>query len=662
MRRRGGIGMDVSVGDKGAYVFGPFRLDPVRRTLTRDGVPIKMSARLFDTLLYLAEAQGRLVDKDELLAAVWPGRIVEEGNLPQAISTLRKLLQVDGKDDRYIVTVPGRGYRFASPLRRETGGRENAVSAAPPMPAAPMPANPTGMPPMAATTQRGGAPAAPPVWRRWPLLLALGVALCGGGALAIRAMLPAAAPPAALEQNFAPPAHSVAVLPFTNMSGDAADAYFADGVAEELTNTLARLPDLRVAARVSAFSFKGKPVTIADIAKSLNVATVLEGSVRRGGGKLRISAQLVDAKTGFNLWSHSYDSNATDLLALEGDIAGQVAVALSVSLEQGAVARATSGGTDNPAAFDLYLQSMTLLRSMQDGAFARAVAMLDKAVALDPAYARAYAARAIAQANLALTLPPGTPAKTVSDLSAAALASADKAIALAPDLVAAHGARGFILDNCMNNLAEAFKEAELSRKLEPNNGSVLANYAQIAIDVGRFKEGTEAARRATMLDPLRPEVWYILGDVLYRARDFRGALEAVAHEKIVRGTLPENSMDTRARAQLLSGDPAGAEQSCTGVGPDFTDECHALAEHALGKTDAAQAHLAHMHAQGGSSANYGFAEVAAQWGDKQAALDWLDKAVAAHDPNLSSLLSDPLLDPVSGEARFKAIAGGTMPK
>jgi tetratricopeptide (TPR) repeat protein len=207
----------------------------------------------------------------------------------------------------------------------------------------------------------------------------------------------------------------------------------------------------------------------------------------------------------------------------------------------------------------------------------------------------------------------------------------------------------------MNNPAEAFKEAELSRTMEPNNGSVLANYAQIAMDVGRFQDGAEAARRATSVDPLRPEVWYILGDVLYMARDFPGSLEAIAHEKMVRGTLPENSMDTQARARLLSGDAAGAEKSCAEVGPEFMDECYALAEHALGRTDAAQARLAHMHAQGGSNANYGFAEVAAQWGDKQAALAWLDKAVAAHEPNLSMLLSDPLLDPVSMEARFRDV-------
>jgi len=621
-------------------VFGPFRLDPVRRTLTRDSAPIKLAARPFDTLLYLIEAQGRLVEKDELLAAVWPGRIVEEGNLPQTISILRKTLQTDGNDEGYIATAAGRGYRFAAPVHTESGAREMAMASAP---STLVPASPVT------------APAAPPWWRRRaPLALAALAALLACGALALQMLQsPAQAPQSAAA--FAPPPHSVAVLAFTNMSGDPADDYFADGLAEELINTLGRLPDVRVAARVSAFSFKGKTATIADIARSLNVGTVLEGSVRRGSGKLRIAVQLVDARTGFQLWARSFDRDAHDMLALEGDIAGQVAGALSVSLGQGAVARAISGGTNNPAAFDLYLRAMTLLRSMQDDAFSRAIAMLDQAVALDPLYARAWAARAIAQANRALTLSPGTPPKSVSDLFQAALASADKAISLAPDLVAAHGARGFILDNGMNKPAEAFEEAARARALEPNNGSVEANYAQIAVDLGRFQEAVEAARRATAIDPLRPEVWYILGDVLYRARHFDESLQAVQHEKTVRGTLPESSIDTQARAQLLAGDAAGAEKSCAGVGPDFADECYALTEHALGRVDAAQARLAHMHAQGGENANYSYAQVAAQWGDKGAALTWLEKAVPAHDPLLSQLLSDPLLDPVSGEPRFKAV-------
>jgi serine/threonine-protein kinase len=319
------------------------------------------------------------------------------------------------------------------------------------------------------------------------------------------------------------------------------------------------------------------------------------------------------------------------------------------------VARAVSGGTSNPAALDLYLRAMLLLRAMQDNGFSHATTLLDQAVAMDPLYARAYAARAIAQANLALSSPAGTSPKIVSDLCQAALASADKAIVLTPDLPAAHGARGFILDNCMMKPAEGFEEAARTLALEPNNGSVLSNYAQIATDVGRFADGVAAARRAAVIDPMQPEVWYILGNVLYMARHFDEALQAVRQEKTVRGTLPENSIDTQARAQLLTGDAADAEKSCAGVGPDFTDECYALAEHALGKPDAAQARLARMHAQSGDAANYNYAQVAAQWGDKEAALSWLDKAVATHDSNLSNILSDPLLDPIGAEPRFKAI-------
>jgi TolB-like protein/DNA-binding winged helix-turn-helix (wHTH) protein/tetratricopeptide (TPR) repeat protein len=633
--------MDISVNNKGVYAFGPFRLDPLRRTLTRDDAPVKLAARLFDTLLYLVEAQGRLVEKDELLAAIWPGRIVEEGNLPQAISVLRKTLQTDGGEEGYIVTVAGRGYRFAAPVRREGG--------APAMPAFSTPV-PTESPALIPAPHTPTV-ASPPLFRRL-LLPLVGVALVAGiGVAAWRALIPS---PPSLPQ-FAPPPHSVAVLAFTNLSGDPANEYFSDGITEEIINTLARVPAIHVAARVSAFSFKGKPAAVADIAHALNVGTVLEGSVRRDANRLRIGVQLDDATTGFTLWSRSFDRDAHDLLTLEGEIATLVADALQVSMGQAETSHITMGGTSNPEAFDLYLHAIQLMRAMQDNSFSRVVALLDRAVQLDPSYARAYATRAVALANLALSAPAGTPSQTVQAWSDAALKSADTAIALAPDLAAAHGARGFILDNCMLRPTEAFREASRARDLEPNNAAAVANFAQIAMDVGHVREGLDAARQAAALDPLRPDVWYILGDVLYMARHYDEATLALQHEKTLRGTLPENSLEILARLQLHAGDAAGAEKTCQGVGPDWIDECFALADHALGKTDAAQAHLAHLHTQAGDGSAYSYAQIAAQWGDKDAALTWLETAQRRHDPVLAQVNADPLLDPISEEPRFREV-------
>jgi TolB-like protein/DNA-binding winged helix-turn-helix (wHTH) protein/Tfp pilus assembly protein PilF len=624
--------MEISIDVPGAYYFGPFRLDPIRRVLQRDNQPVKLPPRLFETLLYLVRNAGRVVEKDELMSAVWSGRTVEETNLSQTIFSLRKVLATDGDADRYIVTAPSRGYRFAATVRLELEADERPVAARQP------PAPPAAAP----------QPAAPSLWRRFGLVALL--VLAASLAVVVIRIAPRLTEPA-----FAPPLHSVAVLPFTNMSGDPSQDYYGDGLAEELINALSRLPAVRVAARVSAFSFRHEATTVTEIGRRLNVGTILEGSVRRGANILRISAQLVDARTGFQLWSRSFDRDPRDLLAMEGEIAAAVAGSLQVSLLQDEAARLTLGGTNVPEAFDAYLHGMQLLRSNDDASIARAQADFDRAIQLDPKYARAYAGRAYTLCDIGMNPPLTATQSSQSQTFAEALSAADTSIALAPDLAAGHAARGAVLDNGFMKPAEAAAEATRARELEPGNAAIVGNYAEIAADLGHSDDAITAARLAASLDPLRPDVWYLLGMIEYQARHYDDAAVALQHEKQLRGSLPAHSMELLARVQLLRGDLTGAAQSCKASTAEYVDICLAMVEHARGDMAAAQAAIDRLKQSGRDDATYNFAEIYAQWRDHASALSWLEQAFKQHDQVLGQILADPLLDPIRDEPRFKEV-------
>src|SRR6185437_4517425 len=231
-----------------AFLFGRFRLSTGRRELTANGTPVALGARAFDLLLALVRRNGVVASKDELLAEVWPGTIVEENNLQVQVSSIRKVLGEEAEDGRYLLTVPGRGYRFVAPVERVS---EDAAPA-PPQP---------------------GASA--------PLPL--------------------------------PEKPSVAVLPFTNMSGDPEQEYFADGMAEEIITALSRCAWLFVIARNSSVTYKGRAVAVRLVGRELGVRYVLEGSVRRGGNRLRFTGQLIDATTGAHIWADRFDDELSDV-------------------------------------------------------------------------------------------------------------------------------------------------------------------------------------------------------------------------------------------------------------------------------------------------------------------------------------------------------------
>jgi serine/threonine-protein kinase len=470
---------------------------------------------------------------------------------------------------------------------------------------------------------------------------------------------------AATPVTFNPPPHSIAVLPFVNMSGDKEQDYFSDGLSEELLDDLSRINELQVAARTSAFSFKGKDTDIGTIARKLNVGTVLEGSVRRSVHRVRVTAQLIDALTGYHLWSQTYDRDLGDVLKLQTEIASAVASALRVTLLRDVAAEMKVGGTRNPAAYDAYLRSASAYwqaTSASDNESVRAG--YQEAVRLDPNFALAYAEWSMALDGYAGNFAHGP---AVADFYRQARAPALKAVALVPELAEGHLALA-IVQGVSLDFARASEEFQRAMTLAPGNARVLRDYGPFAVAMGRTDAGIAAARRAVALDPLNVNSHIQLSGALLSARRYDEALAAYQDGLSLR---PKNDLWWAASGgQLIYyalGDFEKMRAVCEGVGEavkDFQD-CLALAYHKLGRQADAETALARFKALEGNAGAYGYATIYAQWGNTPKALEWLETALQVRNavcrrPSeagecLINLKTDPLLDPLRQEPRFQAI-------
>ena len=617
--------------ERGIYAFGPYRLDPNRRSLSREGVEVALTARLFDTLFFLIQNPQRLIEREELERAVWQGRAVEGGNLQKAISALRRALQDGGSAETYILTLPGRGFQFCAPVSFEPDQNDR-------------PANLT-------FTHANASP----VTGRWWAYVVLGGAALLIAALALAWQFVSSPAPVAA---FTPPPHSVAVLAFANMSGDARQDYFSDGLADELINTLSRIGGLRVAARTSAFSFKGGTATIADIGRRLNVAAILEGSVRLDGPSAHIAVQLIDTRSGFQFWSRSYDRDrlSGDMLEVRTDIAQTVAGSLEMRLGGGDAAKLTEGATHDPRAFDAYLRGMADNQDFDDARARNALGDFGEAIKLDPNYAQAFAGRAVAHNFLAIA-SYGIDARQDQQEAAAALADANRAIELAPMLAEAHRVRAAILFSKLDFI-ESAKEIARASFLAPDSAIIEATRGTIEARFGHAAIALEAARHAISLDPLNPSAYRRLGLALYWTRQFGAAIEAFGHAAAVDEHASRVSLALPASAYLAEGRPADAARICEG-GQGWTDQvCLAMAYHALGRQPEAEAQFARLHQALGDRAAYVSCEIFSQWGRTEEALRWLKTAYALRDSGLADMKVSPFLDPLRGTAAFQAIEKG----
>ena len=626
--------------EKGIFHWGQFALDPVRRSLLRDGVRIKLAERLLDVLLFLVANHGRVVERDELLQQVWAGRTVEDNNVSQAIFELRKVLKTEGVEHS-IITVPGRGFRFAEPVLFELEAPAD-TGAEPPsqaeLPAAPWTTAPT------------------PSWRRHaPLGVALVALVVAGASMAFWAGQTPKVSPWRAEALFAPPAHSVAVLAFDNLSGDPGQTYFSDGMSEQLIDALTRIEAIQVAGRISSFSFRGSRATAGEIGRKLDVSAVLEGSIRRSGARVTVTVQLINTLTGFNMWSSTYDRAPGDVVTIQNDIAAAVASALQVKLLGGEADKLALGGTANAAAYDFYLQGMRHEHTVRNVADHRAaVADFDRALALDPNFARAHVGRASALSNIATQGAMGS-ADAQHALFKSALVDADRAVALAPDWGQAHSSRAYVLAFGMMDPAAGEREMVQAQMLTPGAPTIEGNYANVELALGHVDVAVTAARRGAQLDPLSVNGWGQYGRTLFMARRYDEAAEALRHIAALTDHVPLIYDGLLGGVLILQGHADAARSLCAPAANLEEKEVLAIADQKLGHQADAEANLARLRADQGDAGAFSYAEIYAQWGRKAEAMTWLGTAARLHDPGVAEIAIDPMLDPVRGEAGFRQI-------
>jgi len=457
-----------------------------------------------------------------------------------------------------------------------------------------------------------------------------------------------AAPAGTSPGAFNPPPHSIAVLPFVNMSGDKEQEYFSDGLTEELLNSLVRINQLQVAARTSSFSFQGQHPDIATVAHKLNVAAVLEGSVRRSSNTVRVTAQLVNGLTGFHIWSQTYDRDVGDVLRLQTEIASAVATALQVTLLGDVATKVQSGGTRNPAAFDAYLRGTKAYSGRHaEKDLDTAIAEYSKAIEVDANYALAYMARSratVEKENFAGLGP--------HDLDDAE-ADASRAIALAPELGAAYAALG---DVQLNRYQFARADAAYKRALAlaPGDVHVLQPYSGFAAILGRFDAAIDAACRSVELDPLNIDSHATLSSAFYLARRYE---EANAVYQDVLALDPQYADPYQWALGYALGNLEDTRRACEKRPDNWgSQECLAIIYDKLRRRADAESQLARLKASNPRQNDWWqYAEIYAQWGNVSTALESLEKTVQNHHVGAVFVKVNPLLDPLRKEPRFEAI-------
>ena len=464
------------------FRFDRFQADDTAFRLIADGAPVSLEPKALRLLLYLIQNRGRLVRKQELLDAVWADTVVSESALTRSVGLLRKTLDDDSREPRFIETVPTAGYRFVAHV--ETTAAAEPAGMEPLTPPAPSPRPPT-----------------PPRPRSHFRLAAILIACL---ALLAVAWLFATRRPSA-------PIRSLAVLPLNNLSGDPSQEYFADGMTDELITELARIPNLRVVSRTSVMARKGTRRPLPEIARELNVDAIVEGSTVRSGNRIRITAQLIDARTDRHLWAQSFEGNASDVLALQDSVAAQIASQARLVLAPPPPRPAV-----NPAAHDAYLRGRYFFNK-QD--FPHSIESFKQAIDLDPGYASAHAGYASAL-EAATTYNIGTPQQLIPK----AIAAAQRAIQLDPRNGEAYTELGSAQTIYEWDWNAAEQNLTRGISLNPSDSIAEFKYSVYLDAVGRPQDAVTHMRRALQLDPLSFLVTRRLGVALYYDRQYDAAL------------------------------------------------------------------------------------------------------------------------------------------
>jgi TolB-like protein len=455
----------------------------------------------------------------------------------------------------------------------------------------------------------------------------------------------------ALKPGAASASNSIAVLPFANLSGDPRQDYFSDGIAEELRSALSRLPRLQVAGRISSEAVRSQDTQSA--ARRLHVGHILTGSVRRGPGMVRISSQLIDGHSGLEQWSASYDRPEGNVLAIQTDIAENVVSSLSVELGQAGVQALTAGGTNDAEAHDLYLRATRQAQADDsENSLNQANALLDAAIAKDPRFAKAFAAKS---RNLSYIADVGrTPDETRRGYEAA-VAAAKRAVAIAPRLPEGYGALADALYG-QRKISAAIQTIQRGTNFGPNDLQVLQAAVIAFVAGGETRRAIEFAQRMTRIDPLNPLSHRRLYYAQFYDRQFDAA---IAESKQTLALAPALWIPQYfiALCLIMKDDPQQAQGYLDVLPADLTVRLagEAIVAGKLGDLKRSDQKLQQLKSIYGDAASYQFAQAYAQRGQPDKSFAALQRGLEVNDPGLNTLRVDPLFDPVRKDPRFTKI-------
>jgi len=480
------------------FGFGDWQAFPLRNLLVGPPGEIHIEPKVMQVLQQLAGNPGQVVEREKLLNDIWDGRAFSDEPLTRCIAALRHALGDSPTDPKYIQTIPKSGYRLVCPVESlEHATNDSKLDVDEP-----------------SVTRKGSVLTGR---RRIALPAFLGLILFAALFVAYRSTLirPTEAPQLSVEgtTQSEPPVYSIAVLPFINLSSDPEQEYFSDGISEELLNVLSKIPGLHVAARASSFQFKGENRNIIDIGQQLNVAHVLEGSVRKADLQVRISAQLIDARSGFHVWSDTYDRELENIFAVQDEISAAIVGALEEHLKLQIEAAPRVIATADTEAHEAYLRGRHLAKTFET--FDRvniegAVREFEKAIALDPDYALAHAELALAIVSLSRKDSGNL---TDAEVRARAAPHAERAIALDPTLAEAHAAIGLVLW-LQWNFEEARTHFEQALQINPNLAWIYDSLGVLLFEqLGQYKEGYAMSEMAVRLDPMNG--WIKLDHIMF---------------------------------------------------------------------------------------------------------------------------------------------------
>ena len=637
------------------FEFGPFRIDPVERVLWREGECMALTSKLFDILLLLVQNKGRVVDKERLMNEVWPGTFVEEGNLTQNISVLRKALKDDGH--QYIQTVPRRGYRFVGHVQEVVDESELIIEEHSlarviveeqntDVPASNHPSQSTASSP---------TPSEQRITQRWHLArtsLLISLAVAGIAiAIAYSSFSMRRKETASLTSSSA--VRSIAVLPFQTLSTDGADEFLGLGITDALVSKLSEIRELNIRPTSAVRKFSGQERNASAVGSELGVDSVLDGNVQRDGEMLRVSVQLIDVRADRTLWASAFDEKFKDILAVEDAISEHVAQAMMLKLTEAERAQLGKHSTMDPVAHELYLQGRFYLNKFTEDGTKLARQYFEKAIERDSDYAPAYSGLAESYAFGEIGLPPEEAFPKARD-------AATRALDLDEGLGEAHAALAQVAFLWDWDWAAAEKQFRRASELNPGDPEIHHMYAHYLTAMGRFPEALVESQRLLDLDPLSPASRNHLGWHYLYAHDFDRAIEQY---KLVLAVDPNFAEAHRQLAEAYS--------EMSRFDESVAETCKRL--ELVGRSDEVSASREAYRVSGWSGfwrkrlqfllerskhsfvAASGFAYVYAELHDKSRALDWLERAYREHGHDLVYLKVDYSWDSLRSEPRFQEL-------